>query len=493
MKKLLIILLLCALSSCAFKAHKPKTSLAVTSQQIVLGDKAVSLDKTKVIIAVLLPLNEPYKSLSDNIVKAIQLAYNSSRNLNVLLRFYNTNADNKNTAGLAAATAIDEGCDVIVGPLSSASALDVYNVAKKHNISVFTLSNDRTILKNTHNLFLMGYSPEIEVERILDYATKAKGSSRFVAMVPDNKYGNIALTSLKSSLENRGLTLLRYVVYPENTVNFTPYVEKLIEPSELARYKQAVQDYYKNHSQAVVGRSLVNTTDYPRLNLDFDSIFIGDMASRMLLLAVHLPYVGIDLTHLNLLGTRLWGGLKIGGENIFGNAMFPNFVDLNNTIFASKFSDIFKNQATLLGAAAYDTIKLLYSLIKVDNITHKISYDFSEEAVVGQLRLGVLGNYTVRSDGLVKRTLDVIGVDNNHLTVLDGSLNSNYIATPNYQDVPLFRELVTADLSHDASTNNALRVNNSNTMAALPTKNTLIPPLGDGNKSSLQQTQWPTL
>lgn len=438
MKRIILLTWFILLSGCNFiTTHQQEASLVDHSKKIVFSDREIEATKTKAIIAVLLPLSGKAHSIASSISEAVQLAYNNNTNQNIIIRFYDTYGGGKACPTQAAQKAVEEGADVIVGPLYSQNVVPIYQVASDRNIPVFALSNDRSVLAGTHNLFLMGYSLEVEVERMVDYVLKTKKPQRFVAMVPHNRYGSLVLSALQSALKARGLSLVRYVVYPTDTVNFTPYVQQLIDPNELASYNQLIEQYNKDHETDGRSSSLINAEDYPILHLDFDTLFIGDVASRIVLLGVHLPYVGIDTSKINLVGTSLWGSSRLYGEGVFANAMFPVLPPLNGTIFASKYADIFKHSPNLVSAAAYDTIQLLTTLLKVDAATGKVSFDFSEESLKDVHQLGVLGNYTLRSDGIVKRDLDVMGVSKRKYVVLDEAFNSDFMQVPDYRQVEL--------------------------------------------------------
>lgn len=437
MKKLVVLLLLVLTGCTGYKEVKPIPKIDTTTEQTTtFKEQVIFSSKKKINIAVLLPLDGQYKEISENIIEAIQLAYNNNVNKSIVIRFYSTFENGTDTTISAAKEAIDGGSDIILGPLFATNLQKVAKEAARKNIPVISFSNDRTALKDTKNVYLMGYSPEVEVERVLDYVANTQHALRFVAMVPENKYGRVVLSSLKASLESRGLTLVRVVTYPPDTINFSPYVEKLVNPEELDRYKEAIKKYDSKHVNDS-SHSLLDRQSYPELNLDFDTLLVGDSGKRLMLLGVHLPYVGIDPNKINFIGTRLWANAPLYNEAAFKNAAFPDFIDLQNTIFASKFSSIFKTKPTLISAVAYDAIQMISNLVTVDPDSGKVQYDFSLSSLTNHRILGVLGNYYLRNDGLTERDMEIKGVGNQDYNVIDNTSGFEFMSVKDYKNLPL--------------------------------------------------------
>lgn len=445
MRKTLLFLLVAVLCSCSSKKSTiniNNNTMTNTTQKVnkKFEEQIVVSGKNKVNISVLLPLEGENADISQIIVNAIQLSYYNNNNSSIFIRFYTTFSKGKNVVVQAAKDAVDGGADIIIGPLFSNNVEKVAEIAKRKNITVISFANDRSSIFNTDNVYLAGYSPEVEVERIVDYMVTSKQASKFVAIVPENQYGKLVLSALEAALKARGLELIRYSSYDPNTINFSKTIESIIDPETLSNYKEAITNYNDinaNNSR----KSLFSAKDYPQLELDFDTLFVADSGLKVILLGSHLPYVGISSSKINLISTRIASSAKLYNEPIFNNMKLPDFVDLQNTIFASKFSSVFKQKPNLIAAAAYDIVQMIVNMVTVDPKTNIAHYDFSKENLNNKHISGVLGSYIIREDGMIQRHMEVNEVVNKsgYRTVKDSNVtDDNFMKVPNYKDVPLY-------------------------------------------------------
>lgn len=447
MRKILLFLLTVVLCSCATKqstlnTQKTNTSNITEKTTKDFEDQIVLSGKNKVNISVLLPLEGDNAEISESIVNAIQLSYYNNINKSIFIRFYSTISNGKDVAAKVAKEAVEGGADIILGPLFSSNVEKVAAIAKQKNIPVISFSNDRSILFNTNNVYLAGYSPEVEVERIVEYMVTTKKASKFVAIVPENQYGKLVLSALDAALKARGLSLIRYSTYSPQVINFSTTIEKIIDPEVFGNYKEAVDNYNNEHqTQNSSRKSLLSATDYPELEVDFDTLFLADNGLKVILLGSHLPYVGIFSNKINLVATRLAGSAKLYNEPIFSNMKIPDFTNLANTVFASKFMSVFKKQPKLISVAAYDIIQMISSMVEVDPNNNMVKYNFSKKNLSSQTFAGVLGLYNIREDGIIQRSMnvkEVVNKKNGYQITQDSNLtDEGFMKVTNYKDVSL--------------------------------------------------------
>src|SRR5579883_1670398 len=100
-------------------------------------------------------------------------------------------------ARLGAQQAIDEGAEIVLGPLFAQSVTYVGQVARARNIPVIAFSTDANVAAS--GVYLLSFLPESDVERIVQYAA-ATGKHSFAALIPDNAYGAVVEASLKQAV-----------------------------------------------------------------------------------------------------------------------------------------------------------------------------------------------------------------------------------------------------------------------------------------------------
>lgn len=448
MKKICLLLLLMLLVSCGAPKSYERGSIRITQPNIQEhdqqgikqpsegGQQAKSLEENKVIVGLLLPFDGKYSDVSQNIMNAIELEYSTNLNPYIIVKVFNTNEDGEDTTKQATKEAVDSGVNIIIGPLLTKELEQVIKITEPLNIPVLSLSNDRSVIADTNNTYLMGLTLAPEIERIVDYVAQTKNAKNFAALVPKNKYGEIEVADLKAALQSRGLNMVKVISYPPNTINFTKYITDLVTPEDWAAYNDALKQYNEDNQDTYKSLS-VNSADRPQPALKFDTLFIGDFGKRLLLLGVHLPFVGIDTSKINIIGTRLWGSVKLYKEDTFDSALYPTLPPISDSIFFSKYQSIYKEDPLIISAVAYDTMQMISDLVVFDDATHTLSYDFTPNSITQYKGLGILGNFQLRKDGLVMRDMYIQQISKTGNTAIDDSSNFNYMDVDSYKNVDI--------------------------------------------------------
>src|SRR6185295_16254076 len=111
----------------------------------------------------------------------------------------------------AAQSAVDEGAEIILGPLFALTVGPVGQVARARNIPVIAFSTDSNVA--SRGVYLLSFLPETDVDRIVGYAA-GQGKRAFAALVPDNAYGTVAEAAFRSVVGRRGGRVVALERYP---------------------------------------------------------------------------------------------------------------------------------------------------------------------------------------------------------------------------------------------------------------------------------------
>src|SRR5262245_45880226 len=180
-------------------------------------------------------------------------------------------AGNAITAQQVSQQAIDEGAEIILGPLFAASVQAVGRVARGRNIPVIAFSTDSSVAG--HGVYLLSLLPESDVDRIVEYAI-SQGKRSFVALIPENAYGSVVEAEFRQVVAEKGGRIVA-----------------------LERYTTAkAQDVARTIAQAA-GNA--------------DALFIPGDPETVPAMAQALSAGGVNLQRLQLLGTGLWENPQI--------------------------------------------------------------------------------------------------------------------------------------------------------------------------------------
>ena len=110
----------------------------------------------------------------------------------------------------AAQQAIEEGAEIILGPLFGVAVPGAAQAARGRNISVIAFSTDSSVAGR--GVYLLSFLPESDVDRIVAYAAST-GKRSFAAMLPDNAYGNVVEAAFKQAAARRGGRIVAFERY----------------------------------------------------------------------------------------------------------------------------------------------------------------------------------------------------------------------------------------------------------------------------------------
>ncbi|MEQ1577678.1 MAG: penicillin-binding protein activator [Hyphomicrobium sp.] len=283
-------------------------------------------------IALILPQSGigPPAVISRGMKQAVELALFEKNNPKITLIVKD---DHGTAAGAEAAAteALNEGAEIILGPLMSSAVIGAASAARARNVPVVAFSNDVKAAGN--GVYLMSFSAEQETQRIVAYAA-SQGKRRFAAFIPDTPYGHAIEPAFRAAVPANGGTIVALEKY-------NPEPNQMLEPSR--RVFSAVKGDGGPHSGA-------------------DALFVPGGQDLMVHVGPLLTYAGIDLTKTKLIGTGSWDYATIGRDQAFLGAWYPAPDARALTDFSQRFAKTFGAAPPRLATLAYDAMNLAMAL-----------------------------------------------------------------------------------------------------------------------------------
>jgi ABC-type branched-subunit amino acid transport system substrate-binding protein len=264
--------------------------------------------------------------------------------------------------------AIDEGAEIILGPIFAHSVSPVGQLARARNIPVMAFSTDANVA--TRGVYLLSFLPESDVDRIVSYAM-SQGKKSFAAAIPDNAYGSVAEAAFKQSVARRGGRIVALEHYPAD----------------------------RNQMQAAI-RTVAQSAARA------DAIFIPDGADTAPAVVQVLTASGVDLKRVQILGSGLWEDPQIFTNSALEGAWYagPDATGFRN--FSSRFRARYGQDPARTASLAYDAVALISALTKTQG-----DQRFSEQVLVNSSGFtGIDGLFRFRADGTNQRGLAVMKV-----------------------------------------------------------------------------------
>jgi branched-chain amino acid transport system substrate-binding protein len=242
--------------------------------------------------------------------------------------------DDKGTVdGAKSATeeAVKEGAEIILGPLFGRAVAGVAPVARAANIPVITFSNDRQVAGN--GVYLMGFSPEQDVGRIVSYAS-AQNKKRFAALIPDDGYGQVIGAAFREAVAKAGGTVAALETYPAGA-------NAMLGPSR--RIVEAVK------ASDAAGSPV-------------DAVFVPGGQDVLPQLGPLMAYSGFDSGKVKLLGSGAWEFANIGNNDMFVGGWYPGPDPQGWRSFTGRFVKTYSQPPPRMASVAYDAVRIAISL-----------------------------------------------------------------------------------------------------------------------------------
>ncbi len=272
------------------------------------------------------------------------------------------------TARASAQQALDEGAEIILGPLFAQSVSFVGQVAKSRNVPVIAFSTDANVAAS--GVYLLSFLPETDVDRIVQYASST-GKRAYAALIPDNPYGTVVEAAFKQSVTRRSAQIVALEHYPHD--------------------KAAMAAPARNVAQAAARA---------------DALFIPDSGDIVPDVIGAVTAAGVNPKRLQLLGTGLWDDPRIYATPALDGGWFaaPDGTGYRN--FSTRYRARYKQDPVRTATLAYDAVALIAALVKTQGPQR-----FSQQILTNSSGFtGIDGLFRFRSDGTNERGLAVLRV-----------------------------------------------------------------------------------
>ena len=320
-------------------------------------------------VGLILPLSAQGNAgvAAQSMKNAAELALNEFKDPNIQL-LVKDDAGTPQGAQLAAQQAIDEGAELIIGPLFAQSVSAVGAVARGRNIPVIAFSTDASVA--SRGVYLLSFLPESDVRRIIDFAA-SKGKRSYAAMLPDNAYGGVVEAAFQQEVARRGGRVAALEKYSN-------------DPARIAEAARRV---------ASAGGTI-------------DSVFIADGADAVPQVVQALNAAGVNTKRVQMLGTGLWDDPRIFSTPSLEGGWYAAPESAGFRSFAGRYRARYGNDPVRTATLSYDAVALVAALVKTQG-----QQRFSEQILTNTSGFaGIDGIFRFRTDGTSERGLSVLQV-----------------------------------------------------------------------------------
>jgi branched-chain amino acid transport system substrate-binding protein len=440
--------LLLGLSACAADRVAPPTEPTQPAEPVEELPPEVR-------VGLLLPLSGPAGALGRDMLDAAQMAlFDVGDNKLVLLP--RDTGDTPAGARRAAEEVIEEGAEVILGPLFAPAVAAVSPLAAQADIRVLAFSNDASVA--TDGTFLLGFRPEEQVRRVVEYAladgalTRAEPAlpaaapdpplegppdvdqpgldqpsfgqrafdprpPRIAGLAPNDAYGATTLEALRGAVVEGGGVLGETLFYAPDFADPSPVVRRIAAYDERAADLDAERARLTQSDDPEAERKLqaletLDTFGGP----PFDAILLADGGDSLRSVAALLTFFDVDPATTRFLGTMRWqADPRVLAEAALQGGWFAAPAPDDLIGFESRFRGTFGRSPEQLAALAYDATAL--AVVVAHDLGDR---SFARDALINARGFtGATGLFRLRPDGLAEHGLAVLEVSGGAARMID--------------------------------------------------------------------------
>ena len=333
-------------------------------------------------VAILLPLSGENASIGQSMLQAAQLSVFDMgySNFNLMPR------DTQGTAAgasAAATAAINDGAQLILGPLFADSVRAVKAVANPRNINMIAFSTDWTLANRS--TYLMGFMPFSQVERIAQYSV-SKGYNNFALVAPRDKYGDLVSSRFEQALRRNGGAVTK-------SIRFQPGDPSVI--NQVAALKPE--------------------SGSP----EFQAVFMPVGGTQIETISSALSYNRLMPTQIKRVGTGLWDDTRVAAQPNMQGGWFAGPSPNARRAFEQQYLTTYGQPPVRLATLAYDATALAAILAQKGFQSGRGPAYSPADLTNPSGFAGTDGVFRFQTNGIVERALAVLELRNGRIVEVD--------------------------------------------------------------------------
>ncbi len=376
----------------------------------------------KIIVALLLPLSGSEAEIGQALLRSATMALFDAYDPRLVLLPLDTKA-NVADAEKVAQQALDEGASIVLGPLLAGNVSAAGKVLEGSGVPLIGFSNDSAVA--APGRFIMGFLPELEVKRVVDYAVSL-GLVEHAALVPDGRYGNRVREAFGDAVSAAGATIAAIESYPpdpeavfEPVKRLSNYDSRRKEMRDEIRFLRSLGDDVTDEIANELSKSEVLE------GVSYDAVLLPEGGELLKTLGPLLPFYEIDPNKIKLLGTGLWNDDSLLREPPLQGAFFAAPDPAAPHAFLARYAETFGVEPPRITTLAYDAMALVALLAREESLLgdngNRLSR-FSSEVLMSETGFsGLDGLFRFLPDGTIERALAVLEVNRRGFQVVDAA------------------------------------------------------------------------
>lgn len=374
----------------------PDPNQTLSSNQDMPAQQPARPQLEPVKVALLLPLTGQHSALGQAMLNASQIALFDIGHAQFELMPRDTKGT-RDGARDAARSAIDDGAELILGPVFADAVAAVKREARRADINVVAFSTNWQLAEP--GTYLMGFLPFGQVNRIISYAAK-QGIESIGVLAPRTQYAEAALQAYQETAARHGIRTPDIARVSGNSRQIDMAIERF------AQYQERQQEDPE-------------TGEMVLMPPPFDALFIPAGGDELRSLSNLASKYGLHTKEVRRLGTGLWDDAALSNDQSLRGGWFAAPSPALRKNFEQRYREFYGNEPLRLASLAYDATALA-AVLAQNGIRRTGRPDFSEEALTNPNGfVGIDGVFRFRPSGIVERGLSILEFRRGQIIVRD--------------------------------------------------------------------------
>ncbi len=351
----------------------------------------------KVKVAALLPLSGKSKELGTAMLNSIILSlFENDKNNDVELVVFDS-SDIKKAVGEITA----QNIKTIIGPIFSSDVEAISSVAQSNQISVLSFSNNQD-LSGKKGVFLMGFLPEQQVERISSYAI-SNGKDNFAILAPNNQYGQKFSSILKDMVKRKDGNFISGELYSNSSKDLEKAVSKVLSsyitsPNVKNKNRKNVKDGDKFYANAII---------IPES---------GVVLSKIVAL---INKYNTSEREIQIIGSSNWDDIStLNDPNLIGGWLTSSSPEKYRD-FEKRYYQIYNKFPPRISGIGYDAALAVIETIRKSGKRELSAEDFISYQSAKNGFVGIDGLFRFLPNGIVQRNFAMLEIKNGKFETID--------------------------------------------------------------------------
>lgn len=433
----------------AIPAQKNDTELSLTLENAITNElkpsviepttSPITYDVDTTVIGAILPLTGKNSNIGQHALNSIRMGLDLNNPNNKLrLALFDSKSNPEFAANGVDKLIKEDKVIALLGGFTAREATSIAERAEFYKMPYIGFSQKSGLTNIGDYIFRNSITPEMQVDKLVQYATEKLSAKKFAILFPNDTYGVEFSNIFWDHVLARGGSVTAAQTYDPKETDFSEAIQKLVGTyyveARAEEYKKKVEELKtlaeaaqkkesKKDPKKIVKQSTRDRWSHENILepvVDFDVLFIPDSSRALGQIMAFMKYN--EVTTMTYLGTNIWSAPDLPKRATVKNTKLY-FVDALDISDGAKASDFFKDyltlyaeEPTLVEVQTYEAAKILKEQLNSGALSRDELAENLRE--LGRIK-GVTGELRMSSQREIERPIHVLTLDSGFIKKIE--------------------------------------------------------------------------